>query len=347
MTKPTEKTLNLALQGGGAHGAYAWGVLDRLLEDERLAFPAITATSAGAMNAVALVSGFVTGGRDGARASLEAFWRKVADAGAWFKPASRYAPPHFADWFNLDNWLAYGMLEAISRNVSPYDLNPLNYNPLRDVLAETIDFEAVRSCKLTKLFISATAVESGQVRVFRTHEVTADAVLASACLPNLFQAVEIDGAHYWDGGYIGNPSLWPLFYEVECRDLLVIQINPMRREQTPQRASEILNRINEISFNSSLLKEMRAIAFVQRLLREGWLKEEFRDRLKDILFHAIRADEHLKDLSVASKFNVSWSFFSDLKERGRRAAEAWIDAHYDDLGQRDSVDLTKEFLEPA
>ena len=343
----TKKTINIALQGGGAHGAYSWGVLDRLLEDGRLHFSALTATSAGAMNAAAFASGYVLGGADGARETLEEFWRRVAEAGAWFKPSRHFPFNHLANWLDGDNWLTYSVLETFSRNVSPYDFNPFNFHPLRDVLEDVVDFEAIKNCTQTKLFISATAVESGQVRVFRTPEITTDVILASACLPYLFQAVEIDGAHYWDGGYIGNPALWPLFYEVDCRDLLVIQINPMHREQTPHRASEILNRINEISFNSSLLKEMRAIAFVQRLLREGWIKDEYRDRLKDILFHAIRADRYLKDLSIASKFNADWRFFIELRDRGREAASHWLAAHYDDVGRRDSVDLTKEFLEPA
>ena len=337
--------INLALQGGGAHGAFSWGVIDHLLEDGRVGFSAVTATSAGAMNAVAYAAGFLKGGEEGARANLETFWRGVSNAGAWFSPARHFPFSHIKNWLDAGNWFTFSAVETLTRNVSPYDLNPLNFHPLQDVLQSTVDFDDLRQCQKTKLFISATNVKTGKVKVFRTGEVTIDVVLASACLPYLFQAVEIDGAHYWDGGYMGNPSLWPLFYEVECRDLLVVHVNPMERDDVPHRSSEILNRINEISFNSSLLKEMRAINFVQKLLRDGWIKDEYRDKLKDILFHSIRADEFLADYSISTKFDTSWRTLTTLRDRGRAAAAAWLDSHYDDLGARDSTDLRAEFLE--
>ncbi|MEM8986893.1 MAG: patatin-like phospholipase family protein [Pseudomonadota bacterium] len=340
-----QKPVNLGLQGGGAHGAFAWGVLDYLLEDGRLHFAGLTATSAGAMNAVAYAYGFVKGGRDGARESLETFWRAVARAGGWYKPAAQFpfnAMP--SGWLDHE-WATYAALETITRTVSPYDFNPFNFNPLRDVLEAVIDFDELHHCTQTKLFITATNVRSGKAKVFRTNEVTIDVVLASACLPYLFQAVEIDGEYYWDGGYMGNPSLWPLFYDVDASDLVVVHLNPMYREEIPKRPSEILNRINEISFNASLLKEMRSIAFVQKLLHQGLLKEEYTDKYRDIRFHSIRADKVLGDLSVASKFNTGITFFEELRDRGREAAAAWLDENYNAIGNRSSVELHAEFLD--
>ena len=363
-----QKPINLALQGGGAHGAYAWGVMDRLLEDGRLDIVGLTATSAGAMNAAAYAYGYYMGGPNNsaerARETLHDFWRAVAkikerfgiyDGPGWFNGASEAALAHpladtpwYEAWLGLwkpANWAVFSAVETFTRSVSPYDFNPLNINPLGDVLDEQIDFEALRRCKKTRLFISATNVRSGKVKVFHTHEVTRDVVLASACLPYLFQAVEIDGEAYWDGGYMGNPSLWPLFYEVDVRDLLVVHLNPIERDETPKRPSEILNRINEISFNTALLKEMRAVAFVQKLVREDWLKEERKGELRDILFHSIRADQAMKDLSIASKFNTSWGFFEALRDRGREAASAWLEDHEKHVGKRSTVDLHAEFLD--
>lgn len=344
MTEP-QKNINLALQGGGAYGAYAWGVIDKLLEDGRLHFSAMTATSAGAMNAAAFAYGYLRDGPDGARATLEEFWRKIGEHGQWFSPQWTAPFNQLSNWLYGDNWLGYSAIEAVSRTVSPYDFNPFNLNPLKDVLEETIDFDELKHCTETKLFITATNVRTGKARVFRTPEMSVDVVLASACLPYLFHAVEIDGESYWDGGYIGNPSLWPLFYEVDCRDLLVVHLNPMRRDEIPRRASEILNRINEISFNSSLLKEMRAIAFAQKLLRKDWIKEEHRDELKDILFHSIRADDAMRQYSIASKFNTGWPFFQELRDKGRAAASDWLNEHYGAVGDRDSTDLHTEFLD--
>ncbi|MEL7027865.1 MAG: patatin-like phospholipase family protein, partial [Pseudomonadota bacterium] len=251
----------------------------------------------------------------------------------------------FAPGFDTGQWFTYAWVETITRNISPYDINPFNFHPLREVLEKVVVFEDLQDCDVVDLFVCATNVRTGKVKVFDTPEVTVDAVLASACLPFLFQAVEINGEHYWDGGYIGNPSLWPLFYETQSRDILVIQLNPMERQAVPQRSSEILNRINEISFNASLIKEMRAIAFAQKLVRDDWLKEEHKDKVKDILFHAVRADRHLCDLSVASKFNTEWRFFLDLFERGRAAAQIWFEENGRHLGVESSVDLHAEFLD--
>ena len=338
------KRINLALQGGGSHGAFTWGVIDQLLADGRIGIEGISGTSAGSMNAVVYAWGNFSGGRDGARAALERFWKTVSSS------ADRYSPLHATPWERFshsrsdDNAFAFEAFKMITNAFSPYQLNPLNFNPLLDILNEQIDFKALNTCRQTKLFLSATNVRTGQIRVFNTREVTAQSVMASACLPQLFQAVEIDGEPYWDGGYMGNPALFPLFYDTEARDVLIVHINPIEREGTPTTPAEIYNRVNEISFNSSLIKEFRAIAFVQKMHDEGWLKPEFSDQMKYVLIHSLRADRVLADLSIASKFSSDWDFLLDLRERGRAAAAEWLEQHFADLGVRSTVDLRAEFL---
>ena len=339
------KTINLALQGGGAHGAFAWGALDRLLEDGRLAFEGISGTSAGSMNAVVLADGLRKGGRDGARAALENFWQTVSVAGERYSlvrstPWGRLKTDHW----NSDDSLSFQAFKAITNAFSPYQLNPTNFNPLRDILNELVDFDELKRHKAHKLFLSATNVQTGSVRVFQNHEISVDAVMASACLPFLYQAVEIDGHTYWDGGYMGNPALFPLFYCTDARDVLIVHINPIVREGTPTTPHDIEDRVNEISFNSALIKEFRAVAFVQKLIGEGWLKDEYRDQLKYVLLHSLRADDALSDLSAASKLCTDWSFLQTLRDRGREGASAWLERHFDDIGKRQTVDLHAQFL---
>ena len=340
------KTINLALQGGGAHGAFAWGVLDRLLEDGRLAFEGISGTSAGSMNAVVLVHGLLSGGRDGARAALERFWQAVSEAG------ERYSPVRVTPWDRLrgDHWnnddsLSFQAFKAMTNAFSPYQLNPTNYNPLRDILSEHIDFDALNRHETQQLFLSATNVQSGNVRIFQNPEITVDVVMASACLPFMNQAVEIGGHTYWDGGYMGNPALFPLFYRTDARDVLIVHINPIVRAGTPTTPHDIEDRVNEISFNSALIKELRAVAFVQKLIGDGWLKDEYRDQLKYVLIHSLRADDALGDLSAASKLCTDWSFLQTLRDRGRDAARVWLELHFDDVGKRQTVDLHAQFLD--
>lgn len=337
---PVPKSLSLALQGGGSHGAYTWGVLDKLLEDGRLSLDAITATSAGAMNAAALAYGFMRGKHDGARESLKAFWSRVARRGAPYNAMRTlsWSPPGFVTPLQ--------MMNAITQVASPYDLNPLDLNPLRDALTETVDFAELNTCQTTRLFISATNVRTGRVKVFRTEEITADTVLASACLPQVFKAVEIDGEPYWDGGFVGNPALFPLFYTDAPRDILIVHINPLDRPGTPKTSHEILDRMNEITFNASLIAELRAVAFVQRLLDENWLADRIRSRYRRLNLHAIRADEELGHLSVESKLDTHWSFLTELRDRGRRAAQVWLDVHFQDVGKRSSMDVRAEYLDP-
>jgi NTE family protein len=343
-----DKTINLALQGGGAHGAFAWGVLDALLEDGRIDVDGLCGTSAGAMNAVVFAYGKMMGDRDGAREALHDFWRRISRAGEVFSPV-RPVPtlPGFEKL--LDSQIgvstSHWMFESFTRLFSPYQFNPLNFNPLKDVLEAVVDFERLKLCDCTNLFLAATNVRSGKVKVFRNAEVSADAVLASACLPFLFQAVEIEGESYWDGGYMGNPVLYPLFYHTRPSDIVIVHINPIFRERVPTTPVEIANRVNEISFNSSLLREMRAVEFASRMVEEGWLKPEFRDRIRRMLVHSVRCDATTAELSVSSKLSPDWKFLTSLRDRGRAIAQNWLEHHYDDLGQRSTVDIRREFLE--
>jgi len=333
------KPVNLALQGGGAHGAFTWGVLDRMLEDDRIEIEAISGTSAGAMNAAVVADGIMRDGPEGARTALRDFWLAVSKAGR-NSPIQRTPIDVFMGNWSLDNSPSYLFFDLLNRVVSPYELNPLNINPLRDLVAGQVDFERVRACDRLKIFISATNVETGRVKVFRRAELTPDAVMASACLPFMFQAVEIDGVPYWDGGYMGNPVLFPFFNNCSSRDVMIVQINPVERAGTPQTAREILNRVNEITFNSSLLREFRAINFVSRLIEDGKLDP---DEYKQILVHHVTADEELKPLGASSKLNAEWAFLSHLHDIGYRAAGDWLDAHYDSLGDRSTVDVRSFF----
>ena len=333
------KPISLALQGGGSHGAYTWGVLDRLLEDGRVDIGAVTATSAGAMNAVAFAYGLTIGGPEGAREKLEAFWSAVAHKGRPFNMLRNL--PFGSGPFSIQSFFG-----ALTQVASPYDLNPLNFNPLREVLEETIDFERLNTCQETRLFVSATNVSTGKIRVFKTDEIDIDTVLASACLPQVFKAVEIEDQPFWDGGYVGNPALFPLYYDDTPGDILIVHINPMIRHGAPKSADAILDRLNEITFNSSLNSELRALAFVQRLLDDGALSDDMRRRYRRLYVHAIRADRALSDLDVDTKLDTTWRFLTDLKQRGRDAADRWLVKHFDSVGERSSIDIRAEFLDP-
>jgi len=343
MAAPGARKINLALQGGGAHGAVTWGVLDRLLEDERLDVDSVSGTSAGAINAVALAYGMHLGGCEGAREKLDELWREVSRRGQIFSPVKRTPFEYAMGEYNLDHAWTYQFFDILTRTFSPYQLNPFDFNPLRDILSDVIDFDRLQSCTRVRLFLNATNVRTGKVKVFKTDEVDLDIVCASACLPFLFKAVEINEEHYWDGGYMGNPVLFPFFYNAETPDIVIVHVNPLTRNEVPTQAADIMNRVNEISFNSSLLREFRAINFVHKLLAEDWLKEEHRDKVRDIHVHSIRSDRSLVDLSVASKFNTEWDFLTTLKRRGRDIADAWLSDHFDDIGKRSSVDLREIF----
>jgi NTE family protein len=336
------KRINLALQGGGAHGAFGWGILDKFLEDGRVDIEGLSGTSAGSMNAVVYAYGKLKG-NDNARQTLHDFWKGISDAG------QRFAPPKlpwmaWMDGLNKEDNPIHGLMKSVMSLFSPYQINPMNYNPLREVLEKVVNFEELEKSQVTKLFICATNVRTGKVKIFHTPDVTADVVLASACLPQVFQAVEIKGEHYWDGGYMGNPVLYPLFYYTESRDVVILHINPIERPGPPKTAFDIANRLNEITFNSSLIKELRAVYFVQKLLDDGWIKDEFREKLKYVLIHSVRADNALSDLWASSKMNSEWKFLTMLRDRGRALAHEWLDHNFDHLGVRSTVDLKREFL---
>lgn len=330
------KRINVALQGGGAHGAFGWGVLDRLLEDPRIEIEAISGTSAGAMNAVVAAHGLKLGGPAAARARLEAFWRRVS-LEAIASPIKRSLfDMLFSNW-NLDHNPALALIDMAVRVVSPYQFNPFNLNPLREILVNEVDFEQVRSCTCMKLFISATNVLTGAGHVFTGDEVTADAVMASACVPYLFQAVEIDGEPYWDGGYMGNPVLAPFLAGCMSQDVLLVQVNPFRRHATPKTAREILDREHEIAFNASLLHELRHIDFVNRCLAHGELE---RWGLRQIYLHAVSGGDAFASLAASSKLNAEWMFLAHLRDLGREAAAGWLATSFNAIGHRSTMDLS-------
>jgi NTE family protein len=325
--------VDLALQGGGSHGAFTWGVLDRFLEEPWLKIDGISGTSAGAMNAAVLAQGHTCGGAEGARAALEEFWGRVAKA-ALFSPIRRSPLDVLMGRWTMDTSPLFHVADMAARLFSPYDLNPEGTNPLTEILAECIDFEDVRRSPI-RLFITATNVRTGRGRVFRNADLTPDVLLASACLPTMFQAVEIDGEPYWDGGYSGNPTITPLVRECASKDTLLVQVNPIEREGTPRSAREILNRLNEVSFNATLLKELRMIAILRQVANPGNVEGA---QWAEMRIHRI-SSEIMIDLGYSSKLNAEWVFLSMLKDEGRRAAELFLDAHGDDLGRRSSLDL--------
>jgi NTE family protein len=333
--------LDLALQGGGSHGAFTWGVLDRLLEDDSIVFNGISGTSAGALNAAVLATGLHRGGRVAAREALTEFWRDVSRSGSIFSPFSASQNHAITDGFSLDKMPGYQWMSTFFRSFSPYEFNPMNLNPLRDVLRRHVDEAALHTSRLN-LFITATSVTTGQPRVFTGRELSIDSLLASACLPFLFQAVKIDGEPYWDGGYTGNPALYPLIYKTTALDILLVRINPLLREGTPTRSVEIMDRLSEITFNASLMGEMRAIAFVSRLVREGKLDPGL---YKDLRLHMIADDAGVGPLGANTKFNTDRAFLESLFEMGRQATDRWLGRHKADLGVRATLDIEREFLQ--
>jgi len=333
MTDSEPTLIDLALQGGGSHGAFTWGVLDRLLEETKFTIEGISGTSAGAMNAAILADGMARSGASRARTALETFWRKVSDA-ARLSPFQR-GPLDilFGNW-TLDYSPAFVVMDIMSRLVSPYELNPHDHNPLRDILDQCIDFEHLSRSPI-KLFVTATSVRTGRAHIFRNDDLTPDALLASACLPTMFQAVEIDGESYWDGGYSGNPTITPLIRECRSKDTILVQINPIERKGTPRSARNILNRLNEISFNSVLLKELRMIALLRQVSDPG---DSEGARWASMRMHRISSDVLLK-LGHSSKLNAEWQFLCMLRDQGRAAADEFLRTYSGDIGQHSSLDL--------
>src|SRR5580698_8932751 len=339
---PKAKRINLALQGGGAHGAFTWGVLEQLLGDDRIAIEGISGTSAGAVNAVMLADGLTRGGRDEAQKRLAEFWRAVSSTGG-LPAVQRAVTERLLSFTPLEGTPVQAWFTALSRYFSPYDVNPLNINPLKDLIERFVDFEKLRANTDLQIFVSATNVQTGRVRVFPRDKITADAVMASACLPLLFRAVEIDGVPYWDGGYLGNPVIFPFFRTTTTEDVLVVQINPLVRQATPTSSSEIMNRINEITFNASLLEEYRAIEFVGRLIDQHRLpRGTGRGQYRRVNVHRILFDQFGTTFDACSKMITDYSFFEALHVNGKRAARRFLDEHFDDIGVRSTVDLAAE-----
>jgi NTE family protein len=325
--------IDLALQGGGSHGAFTWGVLERLIEEPWLHIAAISGTSAGAMNAAVLADGWTEGGSEGARRALERYWQQVSRAAA-FSPLQRTPFDRLIGRWTLDTSPAYLAMDLMSRVLSPYNLNPLGLNPLRTILAASIDFDRLARAPI-KLFVTATSVRTGRGRIFRNAEITADVLLASACLPTMFRAVEIDGESYWDGGYAGNPTITPLVRESDAHDTILVQINPRERPETPRSAGDILNRLNEISFNSPLVKELRMIALLHQVADAGTGEGA---RWAQMRTHRIMTDA-LAEFGASSKLNAEGDFIAVLRAEGRRAASEFLEVHADDLGKRSTADL--------
>ncbi|MBV1698905.1 MAG: patatin-like phospholipase family protein [Hyphomicrobiales bacterium] len=332
-----QKVINLALQGGGSHGAFVWGVLDRLLEDERLKFEAITASSAGAVNAVVLTTGLVAGGREGARQALRAFWHELSDSAqrGIFRTSlvDKGNPTH-----GLEHSLGYVLLEALTYFASPYQLNPLNLNPLTPLLERHADFDRIRAQQKIKLFLSTTNVRTAKVKVFNAAELTVNHVLASTCLPLMMHAIELDGQHYWDGGYAGNPAIFPIIYECEQRDILLVHTTPSERPEVPQTSPAIMNRMQEISFNTALIREMRTVAFLNRRIEQG--KAEG----KQMLVHVIEAEDLMQHFTASSRLNSDWDFLTLLFDEGRARADAWLKENFDYIGVNSTVDLEEKYF---
>lgn len=356
---PSQRTVNLALQGGGSHGAFTWGVLDALLEDGRVAIEGISGTSAGAMNAVALAHGFAQAqgkapqlARESARAALASFWEGIVEMGALTNSISQAQRAPFDILFggfgglgagtSASQWLTDAMTSFWSRSLSPYQSNPLDINPLRKFLEQKIDFERLAACRDIKVFVVATRVTTGKAEIFSGKRLTARAVMASACLPTVFQAVEIEGDHFWDGGYSGNPAIHPLIYQCESRDIMLVQINPIRRDKLPTTAGDIMDRLNEITFNSALIAEMRAIDFVKRLLAEGKLDPA---RYKNVLMHRVDGGEELEAFHASTKSATDARLIHTLRDLGQLSARRWLAHHYKHLGQEASVNIAHDYLD--
>ena len=336
------KKLDVALQGGGAHGALTWGVLERLLEDERIIIEGICGTSAGAMNGAMVAAGLMEGGRQGAIDKLETFWRRVSH---WhvFSPAQ---PSLWDFWFgnaatngNMEYSPMYLMTQAATLVSSPYQLNPLNFNPLRGILLELVDFESLQSCDKTCLLVCATEVRTSKGRIFTGDDLTVDAILASACIPHMFQAVIIDGEAYWDGGFLGNPPLLPLIQSTDTDDVLLVQINPIHIERVPQTAGEIRDRVNELSFNTSLLHELRLVDLLSRLWKDGKIMEGVVPGFREFHLHAINPEAMMDNHGASSKINASWWYLQGLRQKGYELADAWLEEHYEAIGVRSTCNL--------
>lgn len=338
-----KKKICLALQGGGAYGAYTWGILDKFLEDGRLEFEAISATSAGSINAIVMANGLYEGGYQGARAALDDFWRTFSQVCVNMNPMEYFL--QFITDTNLNDFMtqaSFMNLDLMSRIFSPYFLNPFNFDILRYILEQKINFANLKRNPI-KLFLCATNVKTGMLKVFDNAQITVDALLASACLPHLKQAVQMDDEYYWDGGFLGNPAIFPLIYNSQVDDIVIIHNNPIMRDSVPMLSTDIANRANEISFNSSLVRELRAVSFISKLIDKGWIKDEYTELVRRKNVHIIRSDEIMHQFNLANKYNLRWSFISHLRDLGRETASNWLKANFNHLGEKSTIDYI-EFL---
>ncbi len=340
MADTAKKRVAIACQGGGSHGAFTWGVLDKLLEDGRFEIEGMTGTSAGGMNAVATAQGLAKGGNEEARATLKLFWDRVSESGKNSSLNNRGPIDKKMNNWTMYNTPGFVMFEFLSRMFSPYELNPMKTDPLRDVIKETFDFEFLRNQNVCKVFLCATHVFTGKLTVFKTEELKLECLLATACLPTIHSAVQVDGEYYWDGGFIGNPVMFPLIYDCETSDVILIQLNPTIRNKLPTSAREIGDRLNEITNNASVVREIRAMHLISQLQDEGVIPL---DRMKRVHLHLIEDESTFQELGWGSKLNTEPEFFSHLFERGRDAADAWIKENYANIGKKTTAPIRAHF----
>ncbi len=329
--KVEKKKVAIALQGGGAHGAFAWDVADKLLEDGRFDILGVSGTSAGGMNAAAIVQGLIKGGTEAARATLRDYWREMSDLSKKISPFSLNPNDKKAKYYNLDHSLGYLMMGQLQEHFSPYDLNPSNKNPFGDFVKNFFDYSAIRNSSERKIFLGTTHVKTGKVKIFSNKDFHPDVLMASACLPFMFQAVQVDGEDYWDGGFIANPAIFPLILDCDCSDIILVQVTKTYREELPKTRAEIVDRLKEITYNGCMVHEMRAIHFISRMIDEGKVKD---GAMKRINMHMIKNEDSFKGLNLSSALNTDWDFLMMLHNEGRKTAEKWINDHYDKVGTK-------------
>ncbi|NBT85371.1 MAG: patatin-like phospholipase family protein [Alphaproteobacteria bacterium] len=326
-----KKKVALALQGGGAHGAFAWGVADRLLEDGRFDIEGVSGTSAGGMNAASIIQGLIKGGTEGARATLKDYWRSMSELSKKISPYSLNPIDKANKYYNLDHSLGFLMMGKLQEHFSPYDLNPSNKNPFGDFVKGFFDFATIRESTERRIFLGTTHVKSGKIKIFTNKDICSDVLMASACLPFMFQAVQVDGEYYWDGGFIANPAIFPLISECSTSDIIVVQLTKTYREELPKTKADIVDRLKEITYNGCLVREMRAIYFITKLIDDGKIKE---GTMKRMNMHMIKNEDSFKNLNLSSALNTDWDFLMMLHNEGRKAADRWINDHYDDVGSK-------------
>lgn len=330
-----KKKISIALQGGGSHGAFAWGVLDRLLEDGRFDIRGMSGTSAGGMNAAATIMGLLKNGNEGARETLHAYWHTMHKLSKEISPYAINPYDKEAGNFNLNHTPAHKVLSFLNKIFSPYDLNPYGFNPFHDFVHDFFDFHVIREHANPRLFLAATQVKSGKIKIFSNEHITSEVLMASACLPFLFHAVRIDGDYYWDGGYIANPAIYPLINDTDAKDIVLVQLTKTHCDKLPRTEGEITERFKEITYNGCLVREMRAIYLITKLIDQGIIPQ---DKMKRINMHVIKNEESFKDLNLSSALNTDWDFLIYLRDEGRKTAEKWIQENYDSVGVKNTFD---------